>query len=49
MAVANALLNSVAAAKGTTALARYDQHSLLMNRFEAFMLKLQGVVPTPPR
>ena len=42
MAVANALLNSVAAAKGTSALARYDRHSVLMNRFEAFMLKLEG-------
>ena len=45
MAVANALLNSVAAAKGTSALARYDRHSLLMNRFEAFMLKLEGATP----
>jgi DNA-binding MurR/RpiR family transcriptional regulator len=42
MAVANALLNGVAAAKGTSALARYDRHSLLMNRWEAFMLKLEG-------
>jgi DNA-binding MurR/RpiR family transcriptional regulator len=45
MAVANALLNSVAAAKGTSAAARYDRHSLLMNRFEAFMLKLEGGTP----
>ena len=42
MAVANALLNGVAAAKGTTALERYSQHDRLMNRWDAFLLKLDG-------
>ena len=49
MAVANALLNSVAAVKGSSALARYDRHGLLMNRFEAFMLKLDAGVPVKSR
>ena len=40
MAVANALLNGVLAARGTTALDRYSQHDRLMNRWDAFMLKL---------
>jgi len=42
MAVANALLNGVAAAKGTSALDRYSRHDRLMNRWDAFMLKLDG-------
>jgi DNA-binding MurR/RpiR family transcriptional regulator len=42
MAVANALLNGVAAAKGTSALERYSRHDLLMNRWDAFLLKLDG-------
>jgi DNA-binding MurR/RpiR family transcriptional regulator len=42
MAVANALLNGVAAAKGTTALERYSRHDRLMNRWDAFLLKLNG-------
>jgi DNA-binding MurR/RpiR family transcriptional regulator len=42
MAVANALLNGVAAAKGTTALERYNRHDRLMNRWDAFLLKLNG-------
>ena len=40
MAVANALLNGVAAAKGATALERYSRHDRLMNRWDAFLLKL---------
>jgi DNA-binding MurR/RpiR family transcriptional regulator len=42
MAIANALLNGVAAAKGTTALERYSRHDRLMNRWDAFLLKLNG-------
>jgi DNA-binding MurR/RpiR family transcriptional regulator len=42
MAVANALLNGVAAAKGTSALDRYSRHDRLMNRWDAFLLKLNG-------
>jgi DNA-binding MurR/RpiR family transcriptional regulator len=42
MAVANALLNGVAAAKGATALERYSRHDRLMNRWDAFLLKLNG-------
>jgi DNA-binding MurR/RpiR family transcriptional regulator len=42
MAVANALLNGVAAAKGTSALERYSRHDRLMNRWDAFLLKLDG-------
>jgi DNA-binding MurR/RpiR family transcriptional regulator len=42
MAVANALLNGVAAAKGTSALERYSRHDRLMNRWDAFLLKLEG-------
>jgi hypothetical protein len=38
----NALLNGVAAAKGTTALERYSRHDRLMNRWDAFLLKLNG-------
>jgi DNA-binding MurR/RpiR family transcriptional regulator len=40
MAVANALLNGVAATKGTPALERYSRHDRLMNRWDAFLLKL---------
>jgi DNA-binding MurR/RpiR family transcriptional regulator len=42
MAVANALLNGVAAVKGTPALERYSRHDRLMNRWDAFLLKLDG-------
>jgi hypothetical protein len=40
MAVANALLNGVLAARGTVALERYSRHDRLMNRWDAFLLKL---------
>ena len=40
MAVANALLNGVAAAKGTSALKRYSRHDRPMDRWDAFLLKL---------
>ena len=40
MAVANALLNGVAAAKGTSALKRYSHQDRLMDRWDAFLLKL---------
>jgi DNA-binding MurR/RpiR family transcriptional regulator len=42
MAVANALLNGVAAVKGTSALDRYGRHDRLMNRWDAFLLKLDS-------
>jgi DNA-binding MurR/RpiR family transcriptional regulator len=42
MAVANALLNGVAAVKGSAALERYSRHDRLMNRWDAFLLKLDG-------
>jgi DNA-binding MurR/RpiR family transcriptional regulator len=42
MAIANALLNGVAAAKGAAALERYSRHDRLMNRWDAFLLKLGG-------
>jgi len=42
MAVANALLNGMAAAKGSSALERYNRHDELMSRWDAFMLKLGG-------
>jgi DNA-binding MurR/RpiR family transcriptional regulator len=42
MAVANALLNGVAASKGTSALERYSRHDRLMNKWDAFLLKLDG-------
>jgi DNA-binding MurR/RpiR family transcriptional regulator len=49
MAVANALLNGVAAAKGTSAQERYNRHGRLVNRWDAFLLKVDGDVPiTPP-
>src|SRR5262245_9207231 len=41
MAVANALLNGVAASKGTSALERYSRHDRMMNRWDAFLLKLE--------
>ena len=44
MAVANALLNGVVAAKGQSALERYTRHDGLMNRWDAFMLKFDGAV-----
>ena len=40
MAVANALLNGVAAAKCTSALKRYSRHGRLTHRWDAFLLKL---------
>jgi len=40
LALANALLNGVAAAKGTSALERYGRHDHLMKRWDAFLLKL---------
>jgi DNA-binding MurR/RpiR family transcriptional regulator len=42
MAVANALLNGVAAVKGTSALERYSRHDRLMNLWDSFLLKLDG-------
>lgn len=42
MAVANALLNGVAAARGTNAVDRYAQHDAVLNRADAFLLKLDG-------
>jgi DNA-binding MurR/RpiR family transcriptional regulator len=42
MAVANALLNGVAAVKGTSALERYSRHDQLMNLWDAFLLKSDG-------
>jgi DNA-binding MurR/RpiR family transcriptional regulator len=42
MAIANALLTGVAAAKGASALERYSRHDRLMNRWDAFMVKLDG-------
>jgi DNA-binding MurR/RpiR family transcriptional regulator len=44
MAVANALLNGVAAARGTSALNRYTRHDTILNRADAFLLKLDGEV-----
>jgi DNA-binding MurR/RpiR family transcriptional regulator len=41
MAVANALLNGVAASRGTSALERYNRHDHLMNRWDAFLLKTE--------
>ena len=42
MAVANALLNGVAAVKGSSALERYSRHDRLMNQWDSFLLKLDG-------
>ena len=39
---ANALLNGVAAVKGTSALERYSRHDRLMNQWDSFLLKLDG-------
>jgi DNA-binding MurR/RpiR family transcriptional regulator len=49
MAVANALLNGVAAAKGASAQERYSRHGRLMSRWEAFLLKVNenGPVTSP--
>ena len=41
MAMANALLNGVAGSKGTSALERYSRHDRMMNRWDAFLLKLE--------
>jgi DNA-binding MurR/RpiR family transcriptional regulator len=40
MAVANALLNGVAAAKGTSALERYGRSDGMLDKWDAFLLKL---------
>ena len=40
MAVANALLNGLAAAKGPSAQERYSRHDRLMRRWDAFLLKM---------
>jgi len=40
IAVANALLNGFAAAKGTSALKRCSRHTRMMDRWDAFLLKL---------
>jgi DNA-binding MurR/RpiR family transcriptional regulator len=40
IAVANALLNGVAAERGTAGLERYSRHDKLLNRWDAFLLKL---------
>jgi DNA-binding MurR/RpiR family transcriptional regulator len=42
MAVANALLNGVAAATGTSALDRYTRRDRMMSRWDAFLVKLDG-------
>jgi hypothetical protein len=42
MAIANALLNGMAALRGTSALERYNRHDRLMNRWDAFLLKPDG-------
>jgi DNA-binding MurR/RpiR family transcriptional regulator len=42
MALANALLNGVAADKGTAALDHYSRHDALLNEWDAFLLKLDG-------
>jgi DNA-binding MurR/RpiR family transcriptional regulator len=42
MAVANALLNGVAAAKGASAQERYSRRNRMMNRWDAFLVKLDG-------
>jgi DNA-binding MurR/RpiR family transcriptional regulator len=42
MAVANALLNGVAAVKGSSALERYSGHDRLMNQWDSFLLKLDA-------
>jgi DNA-binding MurR/RpiR family transcriptional regulator len=42
LAVANALLNGVAEAGGESAMERYGRHDWLMNRWDAFLLKLNS-------
>lgn len=42
VAVANALLNGVAASRGNDALDCYSQHDAVLNRTDAFLLKLDG-------
>jgi DNA-binding MurR/RpiR family transcriptional regulator len=42
LAVANALLNGVLAARGPSARERYSRHDRLMNRWDAFLLKMDG-------
>jgi DNA-binding MurR/RpiR family transcriptional regulator len=42
LAVANALLNGVAATRGPSAIERYSRHDQLMNRWDAFLLKLDS-------
>jgi DNA-binding MurR/RpiR family transcriptional regulator len=42
MAVVNALLNGVAAAEGPSAQERYSRRSRMMNRWDAFLVKLDG-------
>jgi DNA-binding MurR/RpiR family transcriptional regulator len=44
MAMANALCNGVAAARGPSALERYSRHDRLMNRWDSFLVKLEGAV-----
>jgi len=44
MAMANALCNGVAAARGPAALERYSRHDRLMNRWDSFLIKLDGQV-----
>jgi hypothetical protein len=39
MALANALLNGVAAAKGMSALKRYSRHDRLLHQWDVFLLK----------
>jgi DNA-binding MurR/RpiR family transcriptional regulator len=45
MAVGNALLSGVAAARGTSALERYSRHGRFMGRWDAFLLKTDAEVP----
>jgi DNA-binding MurR/RpiR family transcriptional regulator len=42
LAVANALLNGVAAARGPSAQERYNRHDRLMNRWDTFLLNTDG-------
>jgi DNA-binding MurR/RpiR family transcriptional regulator len=42
MAIANALLNGVAAVKGASASERYGRHDRVMNRWDAFLMKMDG-------
>jgi DNA-binding MurR/RpiR family transcriptional regulator len=45
MAVGNALLSGVAAARGTSALERYSRHGRFMGRWDAFLLKTDAEAP----